>query len=1520
MKKILSWIFSAALAMTVAVPAQAQAPAQKAGAHAHSLSATALAKPAETTSTQRFVTPAVRSNSTRTTNALRTVHTGTVAPQRAVVVNANTNLPTINGLIMFAESWGQNLQVGLYTLPSATGGQFTPIWTNTETSTVYSAIALDGVYYTHEYTNFMGFIQFFQVFGYDLDSGEKVYTYEGDGPSCIALGVAKDPTTGNVYGVFYNDDASGYRLCTIEYTEPAPTINTVAALDLSNNFNTLVCDKNGQLYAFTYDAHKEGDNTVVDAAYLVKIDKNTAAVTSVGITGQLPVYMSGATVDQTTNRCFWAVSNDSETSGYLCEVDLATGAATPVVIFSDGEEVNGLYVPAPATPGTPDVITNLNASFIDGSLSGNVTFNAPAKNIDGTTAASLTYSVKANGNEVATGSTTYGAAVTAPVTVATAGDYTISVTVKNGTLESKAVKVKCFIGKGTPKAPVATLAYENGTMKLSWEPVTESSDGGYINPAEVTYTVVRFPGEQTVATGIKTTTFSEAIAEPAQITSYYYTVSATYGTATSEGTSNTVTLGSIVPPYSNDFADESSLSGFTIIDANNDGKTWKWHSGAVRASYNSSKTMDDWLITPPMKLEAGKSYPVSFDTYCNGSSFPERIEVKWGNGTTVAAMTNTLMEATVVNTKSDAPIHFEGFISPTTSGTYSIGFHGISDEDMYYLYVDNIAVGEGVSASAPGMVENLTATPDPTGAYSATIAMKAPSKTLAGNALSAIDKVELLRGETVIKTFNAPAPGAALNFTDNVGQAGTVTYTAVAYNSSGKGQSSSTTIFVGTGIPAAPATVNAVETTTDGQVTISWTQVTTDENGNAINPAKVTYDVYIYDGQSRTPIQTGLSTTELTATVLQAGEQSLMQFAVWPVTEAGEGEGNVSPMIPVGTPYEGYFETFANGSISYDLGITRINGSPAWQILKDDSFSDLTSYDADNGFIGMKGETLDCEGAIFTGKISLAGMVNPGVTVAIYNIVGDNGGSADIVAIEAREVGTTDYTVLLSGTRNELCNNNEGWSTISAPLTGFEGKVVQVRLRAVTKQYIWHAFDAIKVASMVGNDLKAHSVSAPAKVNAGEAYTASVKVVNEGFNAATAFNVELYADGKLVESKPVETLAAGKSTEVEFNMTMHALAEEPVNLHAVVVYGADENTENNTTEAITVSPKVSTLPAVTDLKGEIKAEGAVLSWSEPNLEGGVAETKTDDMESYEGFAHEAEGWTFVDVDGKNVGGFQNTDIPGLTPGESTASFFVFEASSTYPQFNQSFAAHSGTKYLASMFAYDDSQVDDWAISPALSGNAQTISFYAKSYSKDYPEKIEVLYSTGSLSPADFVSVKALSTVPADWTLYEAELPAGAAYFAIRSYSAGAFMLMIDDVTFESGSATANLSLIGYNVWRNGEKLTAEPTGETTFTDANAPSGNNKYVVTTVYDRGESRGSNTIELNNSGVISIETGVKVKAADGNIIVTGAEGQAIVVNSVDGRTLFAGTGAAETKVAVSTGIYLVKVGNGVTKLIVR
>ena len=70
---------------------------------------------------------------------------------------------------------------------------------------------------------------------------------------------------------------------------------------------------------------------------------------------------------------------------------------------------------------------------------------------------------------------------------------------------------------------------------------------------------------------------------------------------------------------------------------------------------------------------------------------------------------------------------------------------------------------------------------------------------------------------------------------------------------------------VGSG--GAPATVNAVETTTDGQVTISWSQVTTDENGNAINPAKVTYDVYIYDGQVKFSAAPGAGALKVLITV-----------------------------------------------------------------------------------------------------------------------------------------------------------------------------------------------------------------------------------------------------------------------------------------------------------------------------------------------------------------------------------------------------------------------------------------------------------------------------------------------------------------------------------------------------------------------------------------------------------------------------------------------------------------------------
>ena len=74
--------------------------------------------------------------------------------------------------------------------------------------------------------------------------------------------------------------------------------------------------------------------------------------------------------------------------------------------------------------------------------------------------------------------------------------------------------------------------------------------------------------------------------------------------------SNKIGLGEIAAPYSESFDTADAFELYTVIDANNDGKTWtnKATEKAVRAAYNTKKEMDDWMITPGIKQDADKTY------------------------------------------------------------------------------------------------------------------------------------------------------------------------------------------------------------------------------------------------------------------------------------------------------------------------------------------------------------------------------------------------------------------------------------------------------------------------------------------------------------------------------------------------------------------------------------------------------------------------------------------------------------------------------------------------------------------------------------------------------------------------------------------------------------------------------------------------------------------------------------------------------------------------------------------------
>lgn len=1532
MKKILSRIFSVALiAATVASPSLAQT-AKKA--------TRASSSQAKATVTMKAQNKPERTKGAKGLNVLqhkqaagpfREANMKKMAGRKAAGIKKAAsfeaaNIPTLYGGVTFQNVWSEgNTPYGIY---NVTSSQTDIVVEGPKAS--YGGVLVDGVYYAVDGFSFWGMV-FVTVKAYDVESGEEIGSYDGAIENMTYGGMTYDATTGNVYGIGLTADGSAMQLAKYEFSETACTVTAIAALE--GNWNSIACDSQGQLYAISYAGVTSGDSFEVTESHLNKIDKATGAVTLIGETGALPQYLSSAAIDTKTDRMFWNVCSPDETS-HLCEVDLATGAATELFEYAQGDEIMGMYVPAPAAEaGAPAECQNVSVHFPEDNLAGTVTLTTPSTNFDGSAGSGeLIVIVMANGEQVGYAETTYGKAVTVDVdlTLMGAGMYDFTIFASNEVGEGPKTKVKkVWVGADTPEATTATLTYANGNMEVSWLPVTASVNGGYFDAANLTYTVKRADGS-VAAEGLTTTTFTEAVAEPATLTSYYYVVEAVCGELVSApAQTNTVVLGAIVPPYSCDF--ESGIDGWTILDANGDGKTWMETQGAIRVSYNSSLDMDDWLITPPLKLEAGKAYNVSFQAKSNGTSFPERIEVKYGKANTAEGMTETLVPATDLTTGEW--VDFAQMLAPEEDGTYYIGFHGISDADMYYLWLDNFQIEAGVSALAPGLATNLTATPDASGALKCTVAFNAPDKTMNGQTLSNLTKVELLRGDEVIKTFDAPAVGAPLSYEDTAAPQGNVTYTVIGYNDEGTGLKASVTTFVGFDLPSPVESATIQRTDTEGQVIVSWTPVTTDIKGHALPAGEVTYKLVKAEGNALVTIAENLTGESYTYQAVAAGEQDFVQVGVLAVTSAGEGNLAATDMIPVGTPYNGLSESFPGGSLNYIWGLSSIDGGTV-NLLGDADLEGITSQDADDGFIAIQGQYIDTGADFFSGLISLDGIENPGLVFYTYNIVGKNG-DADIneITVSVKELGQEEWTPVMGPkTVDELCGGvPDEWGRVQVSLGAYANKTIQFQITGIVKKYANMFFDKFSIGSILAHDVAATGITAPGKVKTGENYNVDVNVANVGAQAAEGVSVELYADEELVETKEVATIETGKSASVSFERTMSALAEEPVSYYAKVVYAADENAENNQTSSIEVVPVVSNLPVATDLQASNVEAGIKLTWNEPNLEGGVAEQVTDDFEDGDAFAAQYGDWTFADLDGSPVGGFQNMEIPGITSFETTGSFWIWDQSQLG---NESFAAHSGSKYLFALFNADGTgnppvQNNDWAISPELTGDAQTISFYARSYdtSGQYPENVAVYYSTGSKEASDFIKIEGAGSnaVPSEWTEFTADLPAGAKYFAIVCESNDKFMLMVDDVTYTPAGLTANLEIAGYNVYRDGVKINEAPVADCEYVDSNVVEGTQyTYVVTVVYtDKGESKGSDEVVITREGVSVDGIGdgaVSIKAENGKVVVLNAEGLDVVVAAANGAVVYSGAGELKTEVAVANGVYVVTAGKTVRKVIVR
>ncbi len=1414
-------------------------------------------------------------------------------------------IPTLMGSVIYNDTFTQ-ADPGMYAFTGPLGDR---LFNGPDASS--GGVELNGVYYCVNYFDFFGMF-FITIDAYDVESGEKLGDYSSMDPENIySGGLTKDPSTGKIYGIGINAAVNGYQLSEVVFNSDYSITNTPIG-DIDGLWNSIVCDGQGQLYGISLANDY--------SATLCKINKSNAAVEVIGATGFSSQYSSSATIDATTGKMYWNVIPDDE-SAYISEVNLETGVATPLFQLELNDQIVGMYVGAPAAEeGAPDAVTDLSANFANGSLTGTISFACPETTYDGNPAeGDLTFMVTANNEVVSEGACAYGANVNTEVTLPSAGVYNFVVTVANEVGTSPKAKVSTFVGNGIPAAPQdVTLEYSDNVMTLSWAPVTGSIDGGYINPEEVTYTVKRYPDQVVVAENTKATSFSEDFTKT-DVYKVWFEVYATFaGVNSSIVSSNKVQIGEPQAPYFNAMASEADLDGFTIVDANGDGKTWSVDTGAgaTKVTYNGSMDMDDWVITPAIKLNGGQAYKVSFQARANSSNYPERIEAKWGTSATVEGMTNEFVAPKVLVGNQYETLG--NYVVIKETGYYYFGLHGISDANMYYLYVKDFDISAPVSNDIPGEVTDFMVTPDSNGDYSAVVSFKAPEENIVGGVLSNITSIQVKRNGALIKTFENPVVGEAFSFEDTVSEGGDFTYTVQAFNAEGEGPVATATTFIGTAIPAAPTGFNVAEEGNTGKVILTWDAVTTDIDGNPINPAKVGYIVAESGSMGWDPITDPMYETTYTLQAVPEGEQDFVQYAVFAVTDGGQ-TGAFGPFMAVGQPYDGLMESFAGGQLHYIWGVGPNDGA-SWSLFTDSSFSDVSSSDLDDGFLGMKYSAEPGISSLFTGKISLEGAVNPGVSFYTYNL---GGNSENEFQLYVQEEGAEDWVKLGNPiVINDINPGVNDWVKAVVSLEDYAGKTIQVRFEGITMMYNYTLIDQITVGGMLANDLSVKSVDAPAFVINGAEYNVTVKVVNEGTQTISNGVVHLYSEnGDAIASQALGDMTAGASVNVAFSQTMSPVATEPVGFYALVENAGDENFDNNTTETFYVAPKASNLPAVTDLAGECTEDGVALTWSEPDLSAAPAEGALVDFEDANAWAMEYAGWTFVDKDKSPVGGFQGSDLPGIEPGETTASFFVFDSAGD--EFNQTFDAHSGTMFLAALFRYDGGTVDDWAISPALSGDAQTISFWAKSYSSDYPEKIEMYYSMNGTDVADFVQVgNTVNPVPADWTEYTFDVPAGAKYFAIRSCATGSFMLMLDDFTFAAAEGTsADLSIVGYDVYRDGVKINAETVEETSYVDATAePNTEYTYQVVAIYDRGISGPSNVANILTTGINEVLGAVKVYGVKGAVEVAGAAGLNVSVVAADGKVMFNGVASDKETVNVPAGVYVVRAGNKTVKVAVK
>ncbi len=603
---------------------------------------------------------------------------------------------------------------------------------------IYAATCAEGIYYAcpYQYSTSMEEPSAMPVMTYNLSNGlvEELGVWAIQGSHFKPSDMTYDISSKKIYAIAFNDNSE----------------TGVYEMNPATGELTFICKAQGGVIA----ADAVGRVFTIDHdGWLYQVNLENGRCTPIFKTGCQQM-MSNQTMefDHTTGKLYWAsctyeeIGEDGSNWGdlgratHLREITLPaigpnenyTSSMTGYSIENMGEigseaRFQGLYIPyAEGGFDAPAAVEDFTAKSNEDGTAANLSFILPTKTFGGDDLGNNIngYVIYRDGEQVH-----YSSSVKAgdkvewtDQNIKDAGQYRYDVIVYNTNGDGPKTPAFSYIGLDRPAAVSdikTNIADDFASVTLSWTAPANGAHLGTFDPATVTYDVVRLPDNYTVATDLKETSVTDNFFR--RMLCYSYQIIAKNEQGQTKAVSKEFIAGPVKEvPVTEDFIDENSFrNAWMTYDNNNDGLNWLFGTTlghSVFGDYEqtaeyivsptsideNTKDADEWLISPPIKFEAGKKYSVVFRAR---SIDLEKVNLYFGTKNDVESMKTKIGSYDVVplgidpSTQTVAFGTFEADIPAEAAGT--IGCVGLqlvtplgAESPSHYFQVTTITIDE----------------------------------------------------------------------------------------------------------------------------------------------------------------------------------------------------------------------------------------------------------------------------------------------------------------------------------------------------------------------------------------------------------------------------------------------------------------------------------------------------------------------------------------------------------------------------------------------------------------------------------------------------------------------------------------------------------------------------------------------------------------------------------------------------------------------------------------------------------